>query len=159
MFAGCFPLPLRPLGYRSIDALLHRFAGRRGSEAASAGAPAAYRSPAAACRSLLPHTRPMEEDGTMIRIMARITARPGWAEKLQPVLEELAAASRHDAGCLGYELLHNQDDASEFVTVEQWSDQTAADAHLATAHVARAIERAGELLAQPPLIHRFRRLA
>jgi len=94
----------------------------------------------------------------MIRIMARLAARGGCEEKLQAVLVELALASRSEAGCLGYELFHNQDAACEFVTVESWTDQAAADGHLATAQVARAIERAGALLAQPPLIHRFQQL-
>jgi quinol monooxygenase YgiN len=94
----------------------------------------------------------------MIRIMARLAAHAACEEKLQAVLVELALASRAEAGCLGYELFHNQDAACEFVTVERWSDQAAADGHLATAHVARAIEQAGALLAQPPLIHRFQQL-
>ncbi|MEF8755070.1 MAG: putative quinol monooxygenase [Accumulibacter sp.] len=94
----------------------------------------------------------------MIRIMARLAAHAGCEEKLQTVLVELALASRAEAGCLGYELFRNQDAACEFVTVERWSDQAAADGHLATAHVARAIEQAGALLAQPPLIHRFQQL-
>jgi len=100
-----------------------------------------------------------DEEGAMIRIMARLTARAGHEGRLQAVLVELALASREEAGCLGYELFHNQDDACEFVTAERWCDQAAADGHLATAHVARAFERAGELLAQPPLIHRFHQLA
>lgn len=35
----------------------------------------------------------------------------------------------------------------------------AADAHLATAHIAQAIAKAGPILAQPPVIHRFTQLA
>jgi quinol monooxygenase YgiN len=95
----------------------------------------------------------------MVRIMARLAAHAGCEGKLRAVLVELALASREEAGCLGYELFHNQDDVCEFVTVERWFDQAAADGHLATAHVAHAIERAGALLAQPPLIHRFQQLA
>lgn len=43
--------------------------------------------------------------------------------------------------------------------MEQWTNQAAADAHMATPHVADAIAKAGSLLAQPPLIHRFAQLA
>ena len=92
----------------------------------------------------------------MIRIMARITARSGCEDALEQVLRELALASRQESGCLGYELFRNVDDPHEFVTVERWIDQAAADAHMATPHVAAAIERAGELLAEAPRIHRFR---
>lgn len=95
----------------------------------------------------------------MIRIMARITARAGSEGDLRQVLQELPRPSRREEGCLGYELFLNEDDPREFVTVEQWSDQAAADAHLNSAHVASVIERASGLLAQTPLIHRFRQLA
>ncbi|MEF8714937.1 MAG: putative quinol monooxygenase [Accumulibacter sp.] len=91
----------------------------------------------------------------MIRIMARITARSGRENELRSVLQDLLGPSRQESGCMSYELFQNQDDPLEFVTVEQWTDPAAADAHLASAHVATAITLASELLAQPPLIHRF----
>ncbi|EXI82665.1 MAG: putative monooxygenase [Candidatus Accumulibacter appositus] len=94
-----------------------------------------------------------------IRIMARLTARAGSETALAALLRDLSFPSRDEGGCLGYEVFHNQDDTREFVTVEQWSDQAAADAHLATPHVTEAIRRASDLLAQPPLIHRFLPLA
>ena len=92
----------------------------------------------------------------MVRIMARITARAGGDRQLRAVLQELLGPSRQEAGCVSYELFQNEDDPLEFVTVEQWSDQAAADAHLATPHLATAVTLASELLAQAPLIHRFR---
>lgn len=91
----------------------------------------------------------------MVRIMARITARTGGDRQLRAVLQGLLGPSRQEAGCVSYELFQNEDDPLEFVTVEQWSDQAAADAHLATQHVATAITLASGLLAQAPLIHRF----
>lgn len=94
-----------------------------------------------------------------IRIMARLTARAGSETVLATILRDLCGPSRDESGCLGYDLFHNQDDPCEFVTVEQWTDQAAADAHLATPHVAEAVRLASALLAQPPLIHRFRQLA
>lgn len=93
-----------------------------------------------------------------IRIMARLTARAGSTAALGSVLLDLCAPSRDEAGCLSYELFHNQDDPLEFVTLEEWTDQAAADAHLQSPHVAAATALAGELLAQPPLIHRFSRI-
>jgi quinol monooxygenase YgiN len=91
--------------------------------------------------------------------MARITARPETADALRQILQDLVGPSRDEAGCLSYELFRNQDSSVEFVTVEQWVDQAAVDAHMATPHVATAISKAGDLLALPPMIHRFARLA
>ena len=94
-------------------------------------------------------------DQATVRIMARITARADTAAMLRQILRDLVGPSRDEAGCVGYDLFQNQDNPVEFVTVEQWSDQAAADAHMSTPHVASAISKAGELLALPPLIHRF----
>ena len=94
-------------------------------------------------------------DQATVKIMARITARADKAALLREILRDLVGPSRGEAGCVSYELFQNQDNPVEFVTVEQWSDQAAADAHMGTPHVAMAISRAGELLALPPLIHRF----
>lgn len=91
----------------------------------------------------------------MIRIMARIITRAGSESNLRSILQELLSPSRQEAGCLSYELFHNQDNPLEFVTIEQWRDQAAADAHLTTAHLAKAISSATPLLAQPPTIDRF----
>ena len=94
-------------------------------------------------------------DQVTVKIMARITARADTAALLREILRDLVGPSRGEAGCVSYELFQNQDNPVEFVTIEQWSDQAAADAHMGTPHVATAISRAGELLALPPLIHRF----
>ena len=94
-------------------------------------------------------------DQASVKIMARITARTDTAAMLRQILRDLVGPSRGEAGCVGYELFQNQDNPVEFVTVEQWSDQAAADAHMSTPHVVLAISKAGELLALPPLIHRF----
>jgi quinol monooxygenase YgiN len=91
--------------------------------------------------------------------MARISAQSGREAKLREVLQDLVRPSRGEADCVSYELFENEDNPTEFVTVEQWANQAAVDAHMATPHVAAAIARAGELLAQAPLIHRFRQVA
>jgi quinol monooxygenase YgiN len=54
---------------------------------------------------------------------------------LQSVLQDLVGPSRNEAGCVNYELFQNEDNPLEFVTIEQWSDQAAVDAHLATPHM------------------------
>ena len=98
-------------------------------------------------------------DQATVKIMARITARADTAVLLRDILLSLVGPSRGEAGCVSYELFQNQDNPMEFVTIEQWSNQAAADAHMGTPHVAMAISKAGALLALPPLIHRFAPIA
>ena len=95
----------------------------------------------------------------MVKIIARISAKTETAAELRQILVALVPPSRAEAGCVAYELFQDDDDPRDFITFETWADGAAADAHLATPHVAAAIARAGSLLAQPPLIHRFTQLA
>jgi quinol monooxygenase YgiN len=91
----------------------------------------------------------------MIRIMARITAKTESVTAVGQVLEALVLSTRKESGCISYELLHNDENPTEFVTVEAWVDQAAADLHMTTPHIAEAFAKAGPLLAVAPLIQRF----
>ena len=95
----------------------------------------------------------------MIKIMARIASRTDTTSALGGILRDLVGPTRGEPGCLSYELFQDDDNPREFVTIEHWADQAAAEAHLATPHVAAAFAKAGELLAQAPVIHRYTRIA
>ena len=92
-------------------------------------------------------------------IIARISSTAAGVEPLREILTALVSPSRKEPGCLSYELFQDADNPPDFITVERWVDDQAADAHLATSHVAAAIGQATSLLGQPPLIHRFTQLA
>ena len=92
-------------------------------------------------------------------IIARISSTIGAAPQLQEILRDLVDPSRKEAACLSYELYQDDENPTDFITVERWADDSAAEAHLGTPHVATAITRASSLLSQPPLIHRFTQLA
>ncbi|MFC5475765.1 putative quinol monooxygenase [Paraherbaspirillum soli] len=95
----------------------------------------------------------------MVKIMARISSRADTSTLLKNILQELVVPSRNEAGCLGYELYQDDDNPLDFVTVELWMDQAAAEAHLASPHVMAALTKADDLLAQLPEIRRYTRLA
>lgn len=95
----------------------------------------------------------------MTIIIARISSTPGAAPQLREILQALVAPSRKEPACLSYELFQDDEQPADFITVERWADDGAAQAHLATPHVAAAIAQATGLLGQPPLIHRFTQLA
>lgn len=95
----------------------------------------------------------------MTIIIARISSTPDAAPQLREILQALVGPSRNEPGCLSYELFQDDEQPADFITVERWTDDRAAEAHLATPHVAAAIAQASKLLGQPPLIHRFTQLA
>ena len=93
-----------------------------------------------------------------IHVVARLVARPETIEALKLTLHELVTATRQEAGCDSYELLHNNHDPTDFVFVEEWSSDEALDAHLSSAHMQAASVKAGVLLSAPPDIRRYRLL-
>lgn len=94
----------------------------------------------------------------MIHVMARINVTPESADAAKAILATLVAASRKEAGCLAYELFQRPDAPHVFQTVEQWTDQAAVDAHMATPHIATAIAAAGPMFTAPPEILGFAKL-
>ena len=91
----------------------------------------------------------------MVHVMARITAQPASADAMRAILVELVAQTRKEAGCLHYELFQQDGASHVFQTVERWRDGAAADAHMATPHVAAAIAKAGAHFGAAPEILRF----
>ncbi len=93
-----------------------------------------------------------------VPVVAKIVAKPGAEHALQTILLELVATTRNEPGCRRYELLQDTVEATEFLTLEEWEDEAAIEAHLASAHVRRAINQAQELLAAAPDIRRYLRV-
>ena len=73
-----------------------------------------------------------------LRVVAILTAIPGTEDEMRAVLEALLHPTREEDGCLHYEMMVNRDDPTEFVFVEEWTDEAALDAHLGTPHIQAA---------------------
>ena len=91
----------------------------------------------------------------MVHISARIVVRTGSAPAMQNIFRELANASRHEPGCLSYEVFQAAERLELFQTIERWRDEQAANAHMATPHVQAAISSAQTLFAAAPEITMF----
>lgn len=94
-----------------------------------------------------------------VHIVARFVARPESAGELRSLLLGLLAPTRAEQGCLRYELLANAADATDFTFVEEWADDAAINAHLATAHLQNAVVQSQPLLAAPLDVRRYSALA
>jgi len=95
----------------------------------------------------------------MHHILARITVKPEAASTVRGLLSDLMARSLQDAGCVSYEVYQQVDAPHVFQTVEAWASAADSDAHMATPHVGAAIAAAGPLLAAPPEIVAWTKLA
>ena len=90
-----------------------------------------------------------------LKVVARITAQPEKVEQVSSILLSLLEPTRQEQGCIGYQLLQNRADPSDFTFVEEWTSDAALDAHLTTPHVHNAISKLESLLAEAPDARRY----
>jgi quinol monooxygenase YgiN len=93
--------------------------------------------------------------GETVRIVARITSRPEKLEEVRSILLGLVERTRTEKGCISYQLLQDKNDPREFCFIEEWTDDSAIDAHLMTPHLQDAFSRVKSLLAGDPDIRRY----
>ena len=75
----------------------------------------------------------------MIKIIARRVIRPDCIEAFHTLAQELAAASRAEAGNLSYTLNQSPADVRLHAFIEVWQDQAAIDAHNRSEHFTRIV--------------------
>ena len=92
-------------------------------------------------------------------VLARITVKTEAAEEASNILEALAAQSRTEGGCIQYEVYRQEQSPHIFQTVEHWRTKADADIHMTTPHVGAAFAAASPLLAGPPEILAYTRVA
>lgn len=88
-----------------------------------------------------------------LHVVATIPATAEATGAIRAALTTLAEATRREEGCLSYDLHESGAAPGVFVTVEEWADQAALDAHLRTPHVATALAAAEGQLAGDIAIH------
>ena len=95
-----------------------------------------------------------------IRVVARITVKPGKEDQVKSALSSLVEPTRQESGCLHYELLQNSSDSAEFVLLEEWETQAALDSHSAASHT-KTVEAAVEnfLKQVPPDVRLYQTIA
>ena len=82
---------------------------------------------------------------TIVKFLARITARPDKVEEVKFLLMGLVGETRRENGCISYHLLQNKADSGDFTFVEEWVSDSAIDAHFTTAHIQDAFSKAASV--------------
>ena len=90
-----------------------------------------------------------------IRVVAHLISKPETVAETRSALEGFVEPTRAEAGCITYELMVNNADATEFTFVEEWESDATLDAHLRSPHIAAFQAREADLLASPPDIRRY----
>ncbi|MDR1497721.1 MAG: antibiotic biosynthesis monooxygenase [Puniceicoccales bacterium] len=85
-------------------------------------------------------------------ITAKIRVAKGKEGEFVSAAKEVVAATRREKGNVAYDFLGSQEDGRLFVFVELWKDQTAIEAHFASAHFKAFGEVLGKLAEGKPEI-------
>ena len=76
----------------------------------------------------------------IITVVAVIKAKPGAESRVEQALRDLIPPTRAERGCINYDLHVSRDDPGRFIFLENWSTQADLDRHLASEHIAAAVE-------------------
>jgi quinol monooxygenase YgiN len=92
-------------------------------------------------------------------VTAQIKAKPGKKAQVRQELLSLVAPSRKDAGCLNYDLHQARDNPALFLFHENWTSKAHLDQHLQKPDLQAALARVGQLVAEPPQITLWEKIA
>jgi quinol monooxygenase YgiN len=93
-----------------------------------------------------------------ITVIARLKAKPEKTEELKELALSLLEPTRAESGCINYDLHRDLEDPTVFYFYENWSCQADLDAHFKTPHIARALQIAPEIFAEPMQLTRLEML-
>jgi quinol monooxygenase YgiN len=94
-----------------------------------------------------------------LTVIAQIKAKPGSEAQVRQELLSLVAPSRKDAGCLNYDLHQAQDNSALFMFHENWTTKACLDQHLQKPELQAVLARVGQLVAEPPRITLWEKIA
>lgn len=86
-------------------------------------------------------------------IVAKIMVKEGREAEFEALAAGLVVESRAEAGCLSYDLWRSEE-AREYVFVERYADEAAAQAHVKSDHYRRIGRKMGALMDGPPTVFR-----
>lgn len=87
-------------------------------------------------------------------IVAKIRIKEGREAEFETLAEGLVTGSRGEEGCLSYDLWRS-DEAREYVFIERYVDEAAAQAHVKSEHYRRIGRQMGALLDGAPAVFRL----
>lgn len=90
----------------------------------------------------------------MRAIVAKIKVKEGQDANFEALAAGLVAESRREAGCLSYDLWRS-DEAREYVFIERYTDDAAAQAHIKSDHYRRIGRQLGALMDGAPTAYRL----
>ena len=84
-----------------------------------------------------------------IIVLARLRAKQDQLQEAKQQCMKLVEPTRHEPGCISYDLHQRQDDPSQLMFYEQWTSKGDLDAHMQKPHLQQFVAIADTILAEP----------
>lgn len=97
--------------------------------------------------------------GELLTVVAEMTAKPGKEEELRKAALALVEPTRREDGCVQYDLHCLEGEPGRLLFYENWMSAAHLERHLESPHLTAFGAIAGDLLAAPPRVDKFRRIA
>jgi quinol monooxygenase YgiN len=95
----------------------------------------------------------------IVYVVAKLEARAGKEEALRKLIEQGVESTRKEKGCIRYLLMQDRQKPTVLTLLEEWESEADLNTHLALPHLQQVFTQLPELLAAPPDIVRYRKLA
>jgi quinol monooxygenase YgiN len=95
---------------------------------------------------------------TILHVVAHIEAAEGFEAEVRSVLEGYCEPTRAEAGCLRYDLFHDNQHPRKFTFIEEWESEAHLAAHAQSAHINAGRAALQGKLAVPNWVQRLTQL-
>jgi quinol monooxygenase YgiN len=87
---------------------------------------------------------------SIVLIVARFNAKAGKEEEVEKILVSLVEPTRAEEGCVFYYLHKVKEEKGHFLFYESFRDEKAFNVHVESSYIKGFLDRADELLSEPP---------
>lgn len=91
----------------------------------------------------------------MLIVAGTFTVKPHKIDEAIAAMQEMAAATQREEGCIHYQFYQDITHSSTFLVYERWQSAEALAAHMDTPHMAQLRSKIPDLLARLPEVKRY----
>jgi quinol monooxygenase YgiN len=95
----------------------------------------------------------------LLTVVAEMQAKPGKEEELRRAVLSIVEPTRKEDGCVQYDLHVHTSDPGRFVFYENWTSPSHLDRHAVSSHIQAFRAAIADLVAAPPQIETYTRIA
>ncbi len=84
-----------------------------------------------------------------VTVVERLRAKPGMEDLVKLILQQLAAETRTEEGCISNHVRQSVSDPGVFLSIETWKNRDLLERHSETSHIEAFRRKSDDLLAEP----------